>query len=409
MPAEISGRRNATTDEKRAFAALDALKQVAPPLWQTAYEALAGVYWTSTQPRVTAAFDQLLGPRTVGEQLAQKAAWTTRLTGNTWFYHGSRYGEYEMTLKTPEADDYLQAGPEWSPAASSRYLELGDTYVEAGYREQARAEYDAALELSPQRAEIVDPLARLDWETGRKTEAIEKWKQAFDLERSRVLNTKLTPSFWTTVKNILIEANRNRIVAQVRPNADGMFAAYIRFNGGYNSTPFVEGILTDAADRARAMQWIKDLTVDPKSASVLEELLTSPLLTVSDKDAVYRELIARDQKAKPGEEEDVNGSLLRHQVEYVGFLDAEKRYDEAWRVATTIKEYDSQRYGGVDLRILLHVAARSGHLDILLAELKKKSGTSTDSEPLLAAASGLQRKDRPGRPTNCWTWCTRAG
>ncbi len=385
----------ATTDEKRAFAALDALRVTNPPLWHPAYDALTGVYWSSTQTRVTAGFTRLLGPRTVGEQLAQKAAWGVHLTGDRWSYYGSRFGEYAMTFKKPEADDYLPAGVEWSPAASSRYLDLGDAYLDAGHKDRARTEYEAALELSPQRAEIVDRLARLDWDAGRKTEAVEKWKQAFDLQTARVLNTKLTPLFWTTTRTLLIEANRNKIVEQIKPNANAMFASYIRFNGGYNFTPFIEGILTDAPDRPAALQWINDLTADEKASSVLEELVNSPLLTASDKDAVYRELIARDQRAKRPEDEGANftnGSLTRHQVEYVRFLDDQSRYEEAWRLASTIKPQESEIYGGVELTLLIHIAAHSGHLDTVISDMKRRPGADAQWGSLEAAAARLKEE-----------------
>ncbi len=384
----------ATTDEKRAFMALDALRQTEPPLWHPAYDALTGVYWSSTQVRVTVGFTRLLGPRTVAEQLSQKATWRSHLTGDPWSYYGSRYGGYELAFKKPDAGDYLPAGVEWSAAASSRYLELGDTYLEAGHNDEARTEYEAALELSPQRAEIVDRLARLDWGAGRKAEAIEKWRQAFDLERTRVLNTKLTPSFWATLRNMLIEANRNRIVEQIKPNANSMFASYVRFNGGYNFTPFIEGILTDAPDRAAALQWIEELTADEKASSVLEDLVNSPLLTVNDRDAVYRELIARDQHAKPpqnGEDDFRSGSLRQHQIQYVRFLDDHARYEDAWRLVATFKAQDSQFYGGVDLALVIHIAAHSGHLDTLLGELKKQQGAG-EQATMLAAGGRLKEE-----------------
>ena len=89
------------TDENRAFLAVDAIKEPTP-LWHPAYTALVGVYYLSKQPRVPQAFQQLMGPRTVGEQMTQRSTWSSRLTDDTWFYYGSRFGEYLGAGQQPD-------------------------------------------------------------------------------------------------------------------------------------------------------------------------------------------------------------------------------------------------------------------------------------------------------------------
>ncbi|MGA7415765.1 MAG: hypothetical protein WBW33_35165, partial [Bryobacteraceae bacterium] len=363
----VTGYLVSNTDENRAFQAVDALKEPAD-LWHPAYTALVGVYYLSKQPRVPQAFQQLMGPRAVGEQVTHTKP--TSLTGDTWFYYGSRFGEYLGAGKQAGADDYLPSGVESSPAASQRYIQLGDTLRDLKRLDHARAQYVYAQEISPQLPETTDRLASIDWETGRKQQAIAEWKQVFDLLRQRVLNGKMTPTFWTTTRNVLIEANRNHIVADIKPDADAMFKQYIRINGGYQFLPFLQGILTDAPDRTAAVAWIVELTRDDKTSSVLDELVTSPLLKGSEKDAIYRELITRSKQSTTNNDPNIIAyTVAWRQTEYARYLDQQKRYAEAWQVLNEIQTSPNDSLSTLDLRI--HAGALSGHVDTLLAEFNK--------------------------------------
>jgi len=378
----------ATTDEPRAFAALQAAGHPAARLWIPAYKALTGTFWSSARPEVKDAFTLLMGPRTVGEQLSQKAAWDQHLTGDTWYYYAARYGEYLMSQKQDGAD-YLPAALEGSAAASNRYVELGEVYRDHGHSDQARLQFQTALQLSPERPEIVDLLAQVDWEAGNKAQAIDEWKQSFDLLRAWVLNGKIQPGFWTTARNILIEANRNRIVSEIKPAADALLGQYIRINGGYNLMPFITGILTDAPDRDAAVAWVIQITRDPKAASVLDELVQSPLLTVADKDTIFREQLqrARQQEGRPNTGEQAYPSSVAVAVNYAQYLIANHRYQEAWQLLN-----DVTGSGGSPLQPsddFLLAASLSGHLDSLLAEYSRQPGTAP-LDGLLRLVSRLQ-------------------
>ena len=368
----VAGYLVSNTDESRAFQAVDALQEQAD-FWRPAYTALVGVYYLSKQPRVSQAFQQMMGARIVGEQVAHTKP--ASLTGDTWFYYGSRFGEYLGAGKQAGADDYLPSGVESSPAASQRYLQLGDTLRDLKRLDQAGTEYLYAQQISPELPEITDRLASIDWEAGRRQQAVAEWKQVFDLLRQRVLNGKMAPSFWTTARNALIDANRNRIVAGIKPDADAMIKQYIHINGGYQFLPFMQGILTDAPDRSAAVAWIVDLTSDNKTSSVLDELVNSPILKGSEKDAIYRELIARSKQSTTSDDPSSGAwALAQRLTEYARYLDQQKRYDEAWQVLNEIqKTQTSPREASATIDLRIHAGALSGRLDTLLAEFNKNS------------------------------------
>ena len=380
----------ANTDEPRAFAALRVAAPPAPKLWDPAYEALTGVYWNSARPEVKDAFTLLMGPRTVAEQLAQKSAWDQHLTQGAWYYYAARYGEYRMGQKQNGAD-YLPAALEGSAAASNRYIELGEVYRDHGHSDEARVQFQTALQLSPQRPEIVDRMAQVDWETGKKAQAIDEWKQAFDLLRAWVLNGRIQPAFWATARKILIEANRNRIVKDIKPAADALLAQYIRINGGYNLMPFLNGILTGPPDRDAAVAWVIEITRDPKAADVLNELLSSPLLTVADKDTIFREQLQRAEarEGRPNLGEEAYPSSIAVAVAYAQYLDANHRYQEAWQLLNEIKGSAGTLLQPSD--DFLHAAALSGHMESLLAEYAREPDKAP-LDALLRLVSRLQEE-----------------
>ena len=64
------------------------------PVWGRAYTALTGVYFNRRDPAITAAFNEALGPRTIGEQISAKPERAQQLYGDVWFYYGARFGEF---------------------------------------------------------------------------------------------------------------------------------------------------------------------------------------------------------------------------------------------------------------------------------------------------------------------------
>ncbi len=56
----VAGYLVSNTDESRAFQAVDALQEQAD-FWRPAYTALVGVYYLSKQPRISQAFQQMMG------------------------------------------------------------------------------------------------------------------------------------------------------------------------------------------------------------------------------------------------------------------------------------------------------------------------------------------------------------
>jgi tetratricopeptide (TPR) repeat protein len=129
--------------------AVAARGQGMPLLWTDALTALTGLYYAPSGTDVTPIFARLLGTVNIGQLLGRTVDRDKQLVGDSWFYYGSRYGEYLAAKGSPGAEDYLPAMLEGAPADARRYSALADSYAERGGTARALVEYEHALELDP--------------------------------------------------------------------------------------------------------------------------------------------------------------------------------------------------------------------------------------------------------------------
>ena len=101
------------------------------PVWTKAYSALTGLYFSDHSTAVNQAFLNALGDGTIGERLGKPVNRERQLAGNTWFYYGSRYGEWLGDSRSGDPEDFLPAQLEQSPASASGYIAVAEYY--AGY------------------------------------------------------------------------------------------------------------------------------------------------------------------------------------------------------------------------------------------------------------------------------------
>jgi hypothetical protein len=86
---------------------------------------------------VNAAFLNALGDGTIGERLGKPVDREQQLAGNTWFYYGSRYGEWLGSSHSGDPEDFVPAQLEQSPASASGYIAVAEYYAEAGKIDRA--------------------------------------------------------------------------------------------------------------------------------------------------------------------------------------------------------------------------------------------------------------------------------
>ncbi len=360
-----------------------------PPPWTNSYSALAGLYFLSAEPWAGESFDAILGPRTVGAELAQSGREDTAiLRGQTWFYYAARYGDY-LHYRELDATDLLPAYLEAAPAASKSYVDLGDTYLDTKQLTRALSLYQDALQLSPERADIYNRLAVVEARAGRTDDAVTNWRDAFRLLAARVEEGPLPPDYWQTARDVFIHANHFRVIERLRPDAGAMLRAYAKRNGAYNFSPFIDGILKDAPDQASALDWIFQLARETNILSAIEELANSQWIPEVRKDSVYRFLLERARVQLSASAGDAASSateqLQRARINYVTYLLAQNRPQEAWQILQEMQPPENRPPA-----LQLKSAALTGRLNEELASYRSQPASAPTGDQVLVVASELE-------------------
>jgi tetratricopeptide (TPR) repeat protein len=373
-------------------AAIVASGRLRNALWTHSYQALGGLYFMLPDLAAAKDFDAVLGPRTVGGELADKSP-DAGLRGANWFYYGARYGEYLTYRKLSGADDLLAAPVEASAVASNSYVELGQSYQDVGQVVRARAMYEYALQLSPKRADVYDRLALLAMEGHRTAQAISYWKHGFDILAARVEEGPLQPDYWQTAQILLSDMNRYHLVSELKPAADAMLHAYVKRNGAYQFTSFLAGMFDHAPDQKAALDWAIELSRLTGMEQILNEILSSQWISERDKDPLYHAQIASERKAVAevvGEaRQQAQETLITQLNQYAHYLEKQERWADAWAVAQQIEPENARPND-----ILLLAGALSGHLDELLLRYRAKPDHAPRAEEVLGAALSIEKLGR---------------
>jgi Tfp pilus assembly protein PilF len=360
-------------DAALALRAITARGTRLPPVWTKAYTALTGLYFNRATADVNAAFQATLGPNTIGEQLGHPVARDQQLAGDLWFYYGSRYGEYLAVTKQPNADDYLPAALEGTPANGSAYFELAEYYRESGAPDRALEDYDHALQFNANRGDVHSRIAEILWSQGKRDEAKAHWKQAFQMFAVQQDQRRVPESFWNNVQSTLEAVGKYKVLADVRPDADRLLRTYIYRNGLYRVEPLLQGVLAASATPTEGVRWIADLArraTDP--VNFLGAIVSADYLPAAGKEIVYQRLLEiadlKVSQARGDAQRDALQNKRRYQLEWLETLVATKQTQRAQAALATL-DPDARRDQAFQVVSMeVRIAAQSGALEALLTK-----------------------------------------
>lgn len=355
-------------------------------LWTHSYSALTALYLSS--PRAAAEFDVVLGPRTVGSQLAPANGDAAR--GAVWYYYAARYADYLTAAKNSAAQDLQPAIVEANPIASDSYVGLGDAYVDSGQFSAALKAYEQALELSPGRADVYVLMAQAEHASNHRPQALEHLRSAFESLTQQADKSRQSPQYYETAKLALTRMNEYNGATELRPSANAMLTANMKHNQSFQFLSFTEGILTHAADRQAALEWLSQLALRPELTGLTELLLEANLLTEAEKKPIY--LLDIDRKSADvvktaGEaKQQALDALQRALSSYTGYLNNQGSSEEAWQAINEI-EPKNARPGP----LLLELAAKTGRLTDVFSQYDAGTLDRPAAEQILSLAAGLKR------------------
>ena len=358
----LSGRTDvvyqvANADVTLKMIAAEAAKH--PPVWSRAYTALTGVYFNDRQPAVLSAFEAVLGPRTVGEQIAVKANRAQQAVGDVWFDYGSRYGEFV------NSEEFLASEIEGRPASAASFLALGDHHLRAKALPRALEEYTHALQMNPKSAEAHNSIAEVYTGQNKPAEARDHLRQALQLWLE-LQDQRVPETFWDGLSKTIERAG-----PALRTDIDKLLRTYIRRNGAYRFEPLLAALWKASPNPTEAARWIAELSSSAKEpAEFLAYVANEPVVGTAEREVLYAKLLdlarVEADRAAGDTRSDAQYRLQDYTARYLNSLLASKQFPKAAAIVAALPQEMRRGMQHSLTQIEIRLASATGQIDSIL-------------------------------------------
>jgi len=377
-----------------AYSVVRARGNTLPPVWTSAFTALAGLYLGDHAPGVDGAFQATLDTRTIGERLQASGKPNSVVLGPVWFYYGARYGDYLAAAGSSQAEAWLPASLEASPGNPDAYLALGDAYAGARQSAKAVAEFEHVLELDSDRGDAQDRIACVLWSEGRRAEAIARWKVAFDtFLQIQSRGVRVPEPFWGRVARTFTNIGERHAVDLLRPEIAHLLGDYYQRNNQYRLDELLRPAARASITSGAGTDWLVELgraMGDPEM--MLDALMRVPDLTAEQRISVQRDLAAVRAKQVESNFGDQRGYAETRAVQARWQL--VRLLLEAGDAKAAAAEWSLipvESIPGFDQSVEIRLAARTGTLAALLERYRSNPGGAPTAEILQRGAVDLRR------------------
>ena len=365
-----------------------------PVVWNRAYNALVGLYYAEPSTEVNNEFVGALGDDPIGVRIGKPVDRDQQLAGNTWFYYGSRYGEYLGTTKQGDPEDFLPAILEQSPASASGYLTLADYYAGAGDLKRAIIDYHHTLELSPDRPAVIDSLAVAYYRQGDRAAAIAQWKNAFAVLSNQVNAAHVPETFWSDFGRTCDQLASRKIFTELNPDAESIVRSYLRHNGNYRSNAILHSVYAANADLATGTSTLVSLSSSaPDPASVLADIADASWIPLAQRGIIYQRILELKQEAVDKltgvSRDNAEQDLDSWQVRWIDYLVHSHKYPQAASAIDALPTRTRAARASALVVAELQAAAKLSTLDAKLAAYRDDPSSAPANEILRNAASKL--------------------
>lgn len=386
---------------ERAFDALSARGRGLPPVWTRSYTALTGLYFATNTPTVNAAFRDALGTAaTIGDRLVKPIDRTQQLAGDTWFYYGSRFGEFLAVTKQNDSEDYLPAMLENRPGSADAYFQLAEYYRETGQAPRALEQLHNTLQLDSRRGDAHAKVAAILWQQGKHDEARVEWKAALDAFARQQDERKVPEMFWSGLRATLEDIGNYRQLSALRDLADRILRTYVRRNGDFRAEELMQGALVATGNPAAGVQWIIDLSkAAPEPSLFLAGMVSQEWVPEAQRPVLYRALIEsaklRVARSQGEAQSAADTDLHKWQIEFITYSLAHQTPQEAQAVFSEIPVDIRKTRASEVIPLEVQIAAQAGSLKALLDRYSGASDLPLYLEFLRNGANELQKAGDP--------------
>jgi tetratricopeptide (TPR) repeat protein len=389
---------NATLPQ--ALAAVQRRSQSLPPVWLPASASLVDLYFASSQTPSTRSTDftqSLNADATIADRLATQSDPLHHLTGDDFFFYASRFGIFLTTVPKaatlPDAEDFLAAQLEQSPASPAPYLDLARTYAEASNLPAAVAEYNHALELAPTipaSPAIHDELAILLFRANRKDDALTHWHAALDTLRQMQQHAIYPEAWFNSLETITRHLGERHLTVAFRTDLETILGPYLAKNGTYRSNELLQSVYQASATPADGTDLLLTLAnAAPAPGFILSDLSGAAWLSDASSQQILKRRI---QLALAPGSTDTDGASRLRELLLQSYI-KNHQYAEAQTFLTSAPVTQQTSATFATARILL--AAQAGSLDALLATFRAAPESAPPSDTLAKAANQLSSQAPP--------------
>ncbi len=377
-----------------SHAMVQARGQSRPAVWNNAYGALVGLYYAEATPEADNFFVAALGDNPIGVRVGKAANRDQQLAGNTWFYYGSRYGEYRAVTKRGDPEEFLAAILEQSPASPSGYLTLADYYAGAGDLKRAISDYQHTIELTPNRAAVYDSLAVAYFRQGDRVAALAQWKKAFAVLARQIDSARVPESFWGDFGRTCDQLSSRKLFVELKPDAESIVRSYLRHNGNYRSNAILHSVYAANGDPVQAASWFVSLSssaADP--ALVLADIADVSWIPLAQRGVIYQRILELKHSAADKltgiARDNAEQDLESWQVRWIGYLVRSRRYMEAAAAIEALAKHTRDAQAAALVPLELKVAAQLGTLDAKIAGYRNEPASAPSPANLRKAAQQI--------------------
>ncbi len=377
-----------------AYSAVRARGNRLPPVWTSAFTALAGLYLGDHAPGIDRAFQAALDTRTIGERLQVPGKPDSVILGPVWFYYGARYGDYLAAAGSSEAEAWLPASLEASPGNPDAYLALGDSYADARQSAKAIAEFEHVLELDSDRGDAHDRVACVLWSEGRRAEATARWKTAFDtFLQIQSRGVRVPEPFWGRVARTFTDIGERHSIDLLRPEIAHLLGDYYQRNNQYRLDELLRSAARASITSGAGTDWLVELG----KAMGNPEMMLDAVMRVPDLTAAQRISVQRDLAVVRAKQVESN---FGDQRRYAETLAVQARWQlvrlllDAGDVKAAAAEWSLipvELIPGFDQSVEIRLAARTGTLGALLERYRSTPAAAPGAEILQRGAVDLRR------------------
>ncbi len=271
---------------------------------------------------------------------------------------------------------------------------MADYYAGAGDTERAIADYNHALELSPNRPDVYDSLAVAYYKRGDRAAAIAQWKQAFAVLSKQLNSARVPESFWTDFGRTCDQLRTRHLYSELKPDADAIVRTYLRHNGNYRSNAVLHPAYAAVGDPASATAWLLDVSSAAQDPTqILADVVDASWIPLAQRAPIYQRILESRQdalgKLAGFERDNAQQYLGSWQVRWISYLVRTRQYAQAADAIAALSKETRAAQAAALVPLDLQVAAQLATLDSRIAAYRAEPQNVPASDLLRTAARQL--------------------